>query len=472
MTGTSDKPDTSPNTAAVARAEPLAVDAHRGNAALQRQQAVVAIGRKSVAPPVPSILMQDAAALLAETLETEYSAVAQLSPDGQSLIMTFSPRPTADKEPAALVHRVSAGGKHSLAGYVLEVAYPMVVTDLLKEDRFHDVFLRKQGIRSAVAVPLKLPNKSFGSLVVCDTNPRDFDEGDILFAETIAHLVATAVGREQAEEALAEERRFAAKVLQTVDAMVLVLDAQWQIVRINAACERITGFREAEVKDRPIGNVLPVAEEMDLFETLKEKLQAGTGPVEYESYLLTKHAQRRLISWSYSAISDSDGNVESIIATGVDITDQREATERATRAEEAVEEGQRALAKLMGYNLDDDDVDPELVDAFSRLPKPLNAERRGRARRSYPYRQKVAAIIEGKLPQRDMFVEVQCHDISSGGFSFLCDSPPATDTLVIALGAPPKTSYLIAQIAHITRTEAKGEGKFLVGCNYVGRAAY
>ncbi len=61
-----------------------------GHGKLDRQQALLAMGRRAIAPPSKSILMQDAAALLAETLETEYSAVAEFSPDRQSLHLVLT----------------------------------------------------------------------------------------------------------------------------------------------------------------------------------------------------------------------------------------------------------------------------------------------------------------------------------------------------------------------------------------------
>ena len=46
------------------------------------------------------------------------------------------------------------------------------------------------------------------------------------------------------------------------------------------------------------------------------------------------------------------------------------------------------------------------------------------------------------------------------------------DVLVVALGVPPKITYVIAQVCHITRKEQSGRRMYLVGCNYVGRATY
>ncbi len=449
---------------------------------LKRQQAVVAIGRRAIAPPDTFILMQDAAALLAEMLDTEASAMVKLSADGQSLRLRLALGDTEAADRGAPTCETGSSGTDSLAGYALQVAHPVVVANLVEEKRFVDLFLRKHGIRCALAVPLKLQDRSFGSLIACSASEHGFNDEDVLFAETIAHLVATTVARRQTEDSLAEERRLAAGVLQTVDALVLVLDAQGNVVRINAACERVTGFSLADIKDRPIWNVLPVAEEVGLFTGLLEDLKAGDSQVEYESYLLTKHSQRRRIAWSYSAMPVADGTLGSIIATGVDVTEWREAEDRAVRAEQAADEVRQAMASLIAETDVESDgsaaaagtrtTPADKAQAFGRLPIPADAERRGRPRRSYPFKQRIAAVVDGKLPDPDTFSEMLCHDIAAGGFSFLSDTPPKSDMVVVGLGIPPKVSYLIAQVCHINRTTKDGKRVFLVGCNYVGRATY
>ena len=429
--------------------------------------------------------MQNAAALLAEMLGTEYSGAAELSPNGKSLRLRLAANETGVTEPQTAVHETNGAGSDSLAGYTLQIGHPVVVVDLARDKRFDDAPLRNHGIKSAVAVPLKVSEPAFGSLIAGSGKDRHFDDGDVLFAETIAHLVAVTIAGKRAEQSLADQRRFADEVLRTVDALILVLDPQWRIVRINSACERVTGFSLADIKDRSIWDVFSVPEEAGTFQHFLEKLPESESPVAYESYLLTKHAERRLIAWSYSTVGGREGTPESIIATGVDITQRREAQEKAARAEQAAEEVRRAMAELTATGAGRSGETSSalsggespapghgLPGTFARSPAGIHADRRERPRRSYRRSQQVADIVDGKLPDQDEFREVQCRDISAGGFSFLGSKPPPSDMLVVALGVPPRITYLIAQVAHVTRIERHGQKKFLIGCSYIGRAVY
>ncbi len=131
--------------------------------------------------------------------------------------------------------------------------------------------------------------------------------------------------RKQAEDELRRERNFATAVLDTMGALVVVLDREGRIVRFNRACERLTGYAFAEVKDRCFWDLFLMPEELEPVRHVFEKLQAGDFPLDFENYWLTKDGRRRLISWSHMALVAEDGTIGYVIGTGLDITDRRQA---------------------------------------------------------------------------------------------------------------------------------------------------
>ena len=427
---------------------------------LARQRAVVAMGRRAIAPPDLSILTLDAAALLAEMLDVEHSGVALLSPDGASQQLRLTLGGAGPLAGQTLTAAAPPEPHDSLAGFVLHVAHPVTVSDLAKERRFFDAFLREHGIRSALAIPLKTQDRSFGSLAAYSSRVRQCDDDDVLFVETIAHLVATTIARHRAEESLAQERRQSAVLRQTVDAIVLTLDSRWHVVDANPAFQRITGFSLSDARNRPVWSTVAIPEEADTFRGMLERLSRSTNSLDFESHVLTKHSGRRQVAWSCRALFDGGGRLESVIATGIDITARREAEEKARRAEEAADgRGIAAPASTA--------AEPGV---FQPMPTAAGAERRKRPRRSYPYTQSVAYFSGDNPPQEEDFFPVRCVDIAAGGFSFLSRTPPPHDSLVVALGTPPKITRLAAQVAHVTRTDRHGQRMYLIGCSYTGRA--
>ncbi|MEO1004267.1 MAG: PAS domain S-box protein [Cyanobacteria bacterium J06638_38] len=129
--------------------------------------------------------------------------------------------------------------------------------------------------------------------------------------------------RRKAEIQLKQERDFSAAIINTVGALVAVLDQQGAIVSFNRTCEEITGYTYEEIKHQPVWDYLIPTEEQAAVKAVFSRLLAGQLPNKYENSWLAKDGSRHLISWSNTALFDAQGNVEFIIATGIDISEQR-----------------------------------------------------------------------------------------------------------------------------------------------------
>lgn len=130
------------------------------------------------------------------------------------------------------------------------------------------------------------------------------------------------------ERALQRERNFVAGILETVGALVTVLDREGRIVRFNRACEITTGYTFDEVRGRHIWDFFLLPEEAARAQSVIAQLGADLLPQDYQSHWITRVGTSRLIAWSSSSLPDSDGTPHYIIATGIDIT-EREQLERA-----------------------------------------------------------------------------------------------------------------------------------------------
>jgi two-component system sensor kinase FixL len=135
--------------------------------------------------------------------------------------------------------------------------------------------------------------------------------------------------RKRMETALREERNFVSTILATSAAHIVVLDARGRIVRFNRACEETTGYRLDEVKGEVFWERFLLPEERAPVSAAFGSPRAGQFPNQFESYLLTRGGERRLISWNNTAVFDRDGHVEYIVGTGIDITEQRRAQAQA-----------------------------------------------------------------------------------------------------------------------------------------------
>lgn len=151
--------------------------------------------------------------------------------------------------------------------------------------------------------------------------------------ETNRRLVSAGDTLRAAEAALAEQGRFVAAVLDTVGALISVLDREGRIVRLNHSWERMLGQRIEEIRGRVFWELLP-AGEVEASRAFFEQLIDGTQPPDYDASWVTPDGERHLLAWSVTFLRDAAGAVEFVVGTGIDITARHHAEEALKRSEE------------------------------------------------------------------------------------------------------------------------------------------
>lgn len=154
--------------------------------------------------------------------------------------------------------------------------------------------------------------------------------------------------RRRAERALVAEREFVSAVLDTAGALIIVMDHQGCIVRFNRECERVTGYTAAEVEGKRF-DMLLLPEERSGVEDVFERLSSGDFPNTHENYWLSRDGEPRRIAWSNTALTDQDGRVSHVVATGVDVTEQRRAEEHLRDSERQLRLVTDAVPVLIAY---------------------------------------------------------------------------------------------------------------------------
>ncbi|MEG4912539.1 PAS domain S-box protein [Microcoleus sp. B7-D4] len=152
-----------------------------------------------------------------------------------------------------------------------------------------------------------------------------FQAGSAILLLAAAMIIAWYAGLKSAEQELEIERNIIYQVIDTTACLIVVLDSQGRIVRFNQACEKTTGYSTAEVINKYVWDLFLIPEEIDPVKTIFTQLKVEHFNSEYQNYWRTKNGSKRLISWSNTVTTNSDGLVEYVIGTGIDITDRQEA---------------------------------------------------------------------------------------------------------------------------------------------------
>lgn len=128
---------------------------------------------------------------------------------------------------------------------------------------------------------------------------------------------------QQANYLIAEERNFVTAILDTVDAIVVVLDAKGNVVKVNPSFEYLTGYTLEDLKGKSLVSTFFQSNQIDEMTEKMCNLQDSEQPNRYESQIITKNGEFYYISWSNRVLKGTDGSIKHIISTGLDITDRK-----------------------------------------------------------------------------------------------------------------------------------------------------
>jgi PAS domain S-box-containing protein len=184
----------------------------------------------------------------------------------------------------------------------------------------------------------------------------------------------------RADEAVRRERDFAESLLEGAPALVLVLDSEAHLVRFNRFAEDLSGYHAEEVLGRDfVTTLLPRRDQARVREVFRTTLNVGdTGGT--ANAIVTKDGREREIRWSNRVLKDDDAKIIGVLAIGQDITDLKEAQERALRSERLAAIGQmvtglahesrnalqrsQACLEMLALHVDDR---PKAIELINRL---------------------------------------------------------------------------------------------------------
>lgn len=158
------------------------------------------------------------------------------------------------------------------------------------------------------------------------------------------------------DDARYAERRFYTTILDMVNALIIVIDADGHIVGFNGACERVSGYTFDDVYGRHFSFLLP-PETDTTFDDLRAQVRALLSEprvfIPFENVWLTRDGRRRQIEWSVTAVFDDNGALDYVICTGNDVTVRREMQRELEEAQRQVAQTKEAERVRLAQDLHD-----------------------------------------------------------------------------------------------------------------------
>ena len=175
------------------------------------------------------------------------------------------------------------------------------------------------------------------------------------FLYSIIHDVTD---RKRMEEALREERDFSTSLVDTAQTIILVLDTEGRIMRINPYLEEISGYTMEEVLGKDwVSTFLPDSDHNEI-RSLFQKSVANSTIGKNRNSILTKEGHERQIQWHNKTLRTQHGEVIGMLSVGQDVTDQVKAEQDLFNLNEELE--QRVLNRTLEL-----EVSNKQLEAFS-----------------------------------------------------------------------------------------------------------
>ena len=164
-------------------------------------------------------------------------------------------------------------------------------------------------------------------------------------------LVTAAVrdisAQHQAHLEIKAQKAFSDSLIETAPTMILLLDKQGHILKINPYAEHLSGFRTSEVAGKDWFELfVPEGEREPQRRLFREILDEGLLH-QHTQAIVTASGQRREIEWLARPFSGSDGSVIGLLEIGHDITERLETERALEEARELAERASRANARFL-----------------------------------------------------------------------------------------------------------------------------
>ncbi len=176
-----------------------------------------------------------------------------------------------------------------------------------------------------------------------------FEEEEYVFA-----LAQDITGKKQAENALEQEKERAQTYFEVAGAVIVVLDPQGNVQRINRAGCELLGYTREEIVGKNWLNTFVPPNWRKAVKDVASQLAEGkeNRAFQFENPVSPKDGEERMCVWYNRVVRDDDGNVEAIVSSGLDVTERRRAEEEARRsAREFLELFEKSNDALFVYML-------------------------------------------------------------------------------------------------------------------------
>jgi two-component system, cell cycle sensor histidine kinase and response regulator CckA len=295
---------------------------------LGQQQEVARLGQLALTDVPRQELLDEVCLTVAAELRTEFASVLELLPDRSAIVL----RAGVGWPPEQFGLERAPDGPRSHAGYTLRSSGPVIMRDAASESRFEiSAHLAAQGVTSGLMAIIGWNERSYGVLGAHTRRRRDFSGNDVTFVEAVAHVLASALRRREAEEQAEQAYRLLEAVIEGTPDHVFVKDLEGRFLAVNAKAAERLGLARKDLIGRTMHEVMPADVADVLASTDRLVLERGMLTVEET---MTLRGETHVVLTTKGPYRARDGTLLGTFGIAHDITDRKAQERELARSEE------------------------------------------------------------------------------------------------------------------------------------------
>jgi PAS domain S-box-containing protein len=166
---------------------------------------------------------------------------------------------------------------------------------------------------------------------------------------TLCMGIADITERKRAEDALRASDLRLRRLFETVNLIVLGLDADGRVDYVNPFYLDLTGFGAEDVIGKSWFEFIPEADRPTL-QTVFRELLTDQSHTHYENRILTRAGPARVIAWNNTVVRDAQGRPAGTLSVGEDITERLQLEEQVRQSQKMEAVGRLAGGVAHDFN--------------------------------------------------------------------------------------------------------------------------
>jgi PAS domain S-box-containing protein len=223
----------------------------------------------------------------------------------------------------------------SIAGSAYQRGEPMIVEDARQHPDVHN---KETELRGHIYLPLA----DHGILIAGSTERASFDCQELTAGELLAGDLVAALDRIDREQTNRRRREESLLFFKQSPLGGVHWDDEFNFKRVNKRAQEILGYTESELYGES-WEVIVAADDNRRVGSVVESLMTGDGGTHVINNNVTKDGEVLTCEWHNRAVTDADGNVQSVFSKFLDVTDRER---RRNELKEHKQEIQRKNARL------------------------------------------------------------------------------------------------------------------------------